>query len=331
MLPHVTLGIDDIADPETELARLTEAAESARLASDISRLAGTQLAKGRLLEKIGRYERAIACAAEARKLFEATGDRAGLALCCHTMAVWEFHHGDGPGGVRDFVAAARLREEAGDLLGAAQSWHNLGYVQCRTGAPGAAFTSYTTAERLLGLAGDAPDPALRQKAVRERGFVLSHLAYAHAKHGDPADAMARALAYEELVEATQVHREPLLAYMAPALALARDSAAGRTRPARRLAARTGLPADPEVWFRFAARQWDRMVARPTAAAAPVSARRPYLGAYLLLLTERATWCAGLGRAGDRDRLVRGATALARARGWAGEASRITAAHPDVRI
>jgi hypothetical protein len=71
---------------------------------------------GRMKEKLHNFEEATILAKEARAQYEETRDLSGLALCCHTMAVWAFHQGDDVASVRDFQLAADFRDRIGELL-----------------------------------------------------------------------------------------------------------------------------------------------------------------------------------------------------------------------
>ena len=105
------------------------------------------------------------------------------------------------------------------------SWHNLGYVLCRIGRTADAWAAYQAASDVLERVMAQPDSAA--KARREKGFVYSHQACAHAKHGQYDAALSLAATYFDDVAATGLHREPMLAYLGAALAM---TGAGCGRP-----------------------------------------------------------------------------------------------------
>ncbi|MFJ9574836.1 hypothetical protein ACIRQF_00415 [Streptomyces sp. NPDC101191] len=313
MHTHQELGLESSESYRAELRSL--AARAAR-ASSPGESAAVLLATGRINEKLGRFALAFTQARRARAVFQEGGESAGVAECDHTLAVWSFHQGDDETSYRCFRAAAGLREEAGELLRAAQSWHNFGYVLCRTGQAEAAFTAYREAARLLHRVRAEGPADVREKAVRDGAFVLSHQAYAHARYGTAGEAIGAATAYFALVARTGVHREPLLARLALPVAGPDPALAGP------LTALTGLAPDPETWFRFALAEGHRAF----ADYRPGQGRRPYLGALLVAMAEYGAWCAARGRREEGLRHVGGAVSLARTRGWAGEAERITSAY-----
>jgi tetratricopeptide (TPR) repeat protein len=320
MYSHQELGLESQSSYEAELVRLTDLADGARSADDATRLAAALLALGRIHEKLGRFTEAVAHARAARELYEDAGDQGGLAECRHTMAVWAFHQGDTEESFHSFEVAARLREDIGELLRSAQSWHNLGYVQCRSGTPRKAFACYAQSGRLLDRVRTEQPPSLGYKAYRDRGFLLSHTAFATAKHGDADEAVHLATEYFELVARTGVHREPLLAYLALPISRSRVREPGTARQTARLTALTGLPPDPESWFRFTLSEGRRALAEHRAG----EGRRPYLGARLVALAEYGRWCAGItGRRDEGRSLMARAVALADARGWKGESERFS--------
>ncbi|MBV7674092.1 tetratricopeptide repeat protein [Streptomyces halstedii] len=314
MHTHEELGLESPVAYQAELRRLS--AEADRAATPEA-AAAALLATGRVNEKLGKFVLAFAQAREARTVFrDAAAEPAGVAECAHTMAVWSFHQGDDETSFRCFREAAALREAAGELLRSAQSWHNLGYVLCRTGRAEDAFAAFREAERLLHRVRAEGPSDLREKAVRDGAFILSHTAYANARYRTAADAVGAATAYFTLVARTGVHREPLLARLALPVACPDPALA---RPLTDL---TGLAPDPETWFRFVVAEGRHAL----ATHRPGQGRRPYLGALLVALAEYGAWCVAQGRREEGLRLVGEAVSLARSCGWAGEAERITAAY-----
>src|ERR1700730_6481893 len=85
------------------------------------------------MEKQGRGREALAQAEAARAVLHQAGDLKTLAECCHSLGVWRLPNLEEAPPVEDFAQAVEARLAIGDLMAAAQSWHNLGYVQLMTG------------------------------------------------------------------------------------------------------------------------------------------------------------------------------------------------------
>jgi hypothetical protein len=314
---HAELGLESAETYEAALRRLDADLRAAERSGDLAATGTALLDLGRVYEKLGRFNDARKAGGRALATFEECGDESGVAQCCHTLAVWFFHHGREHESFPLFVRAAETREALDELLLAAQSWHNLGYVQCRVDRAGEAFTSYARAQILLDrVAAGTGDMAA--KADRNRAFIWSHMAFATAVYSDPREALNIAVRYFELVAATGAHREPLLAFTAVPVAFDRDTSAQAVDAADRLRTLTGLRADPEVWFGAAL---DRGLTA-FGQHRPGTGRRPYLGAMLLVLSEYGRWCLAAGREENGQALLARALELAEARGWPGEVRRI---------
>jgi tetratricopeptide (TPR) repeat protein len=319
------MGLESVSCYADRLRCAAEEAQRCQRAGDRRGLADARLGMGRAKEKLGDFAAAVDLAYEARALFQDLDDMGGVALCCHTMAVWAFHHGSDDNSLVEFQMAAEVRERDGEILLAAQSWHNLGYAQCRLGMPDEAFFSYRNSRILLDRVRAEQHGDLAAKACRELAFILSHLAFAKARYCSRDSAMAAAVKYFEHVARTGVHREPLLAYLALPIAIAPGGESSAAEPvtggdARRLQEMTGLRLQPEEWFRHAVDEGRRAMVSYQAG----QGRRPYLGARLLALAEYGNWLLRSKQA-DRGRaLLTEAVALARARGWDGEARRHSA-------
>lgn len=268
------------------------------------------------LEKRGSGSKALEHAEEARAVLRKNDDLRYLAECCHSIGVWKFHHLDADPPVEDFMEALEARLSVGDLVGAAQSWHNLGYVQLIGGRHADADQSYERAADLLTQVQAGSDPDLARIAFRQIGFVLSHQAYAAAKQRPAADALRATRRYFEHVAESGSHREPVLAYLAPGVALASSHEVPEPEGSA-LSALVGIAADAETWLRAAVHHAASAMTSNTGSSRPA-----YLGSHLLALSELARWCYGNGRYEEAEELVAQALSLARARGWAGEASRI---------
>ncbi|MEU0081291.1 hypothetical protein ABZY58_25610 [Micromonospora tulbaghiae] len=143
------------------------------------------------MEKQGRGAEAIKLAETARPLLRDSGALSALAECCHSVGVWRFHHFDDDPPLDDFGEAIQVRLGAGDLMAAAQSWHNMGYVQLASGDVAGAAHSYGRATDLLDQVRAGTGPELASKAFRQLGFILSHQAFAAARH-DPARSALQA-------------------------------------------------------------------------------------------------------------------------------------------
>lgn len=303
-----------------------EAEQVHRQAVSDSRASGNSAAEGRAmlavawaLEKQGRGAAALACAETTGQLLQESDDLRLVAEYHHSCGVWKFHHTDGAPPVDDFLRAIDARTRSGDLMGAAQSWHNLGYVQLIDGRADDAATSYDRATDLLGRVRNESDPAKAAFAFRQQGFVLSHQAFAAAHHQPLRDALRAALAYFRHVEETGAHREPVLAYLAPGVALARSQPEISAEELRSLESLVGLPPDAETWLRAAVREAALAMVEPTETG---TGRRAYLGSHLLALAELGEWCAAHDRLEEARQHWARAGQLARARGWLGEVSRL---------
>lgn len=271
------------------------------------------------LEKQGRGNEGLLQAEEARTVLRDSADRLRLAECCHSIGVWRFHHVADAVPTDDFLEAVEHRLAGGDLMMAAQSWHNLGYVQLISGSWLEAEASYASALELLG-AVQKEGGARAESAFRQCGFVLSHQGMLHARHRSTVEALEAALLYFEHFEITKAHREPVLAYLAPGVALARNPAPrGTEELCGRLKELTGIEPEAEAWLRYAVQNAS---AAMVTSANTGTGRRAYLGSHILALAELARWAYQSGNATEADALVENAESLARARGWTGEAERV---------
>ncbi len=298
---------------------LHELADAERC-GDLVTAAGAQLEIGRIEEKLGRYSLALEHGLRAEAGYDEAGDAQGVAQCHHTIAVWSFHHGHDHRALHSFRRAAAIRESLGTELLAAQTWHNLGYVEARSGLIQDSLASYNRALALLDQCDLATADDLASTAHRNRAFVWSHLAYVHAERGQHATALGHARRYFDLVAETGAHREPLLAMAGVALAYAGDRRLTSSSAAAHLDGVTGIQALPDAWFEAA-------LARGQSAAedyVPGIGRRPYLGAMLLVLGLSGRWLVAEGRLQEGGARFARAESLAKARGWDGELRRLDA-------
>lgn len=312
------LGLDESSRYVATARRCREDATNHKAAGDIRAAGRALLAMAWAIEKLGNGIEALEYAAEARDLLRRSDDPKSLGECCHSIGVWRFHNVDGEIPADDFREAAENRLAVGELMAAAQSWHNLGYVQLIAGAGADAETSYDNATELLGRVQVGPDENAASTAFRQLGFVLSHQAFASARRGSVAEALRRTRVYFAHIEKTRAHREPVLAYLAPGIALAHSDRHPEPEGSA-LRAQTHLPLDAESWLRLAVREAaGAMIANGDTG----TGRRAYLGSHMLALAELARWCRWHGRADEADQLTSSALGLARARGWQGEESRL---------
>jgi tetratricopeptide (TPR) repeat protein len=196
------LGLEEPAKYiDTELRFRRIAAESS-ITNDAPAVGKALLWVAWAVEKQGRGIEALEHAARAQTLLRESDDRRLLAECCHSLGVWRFHHVDAEPPVKEFSEAIELRVAVGDVMGAAQSWHNLGYVQLISGLATDAISSYERAAGLLAQAQTGADSELATTAFRQFGFVLSHQAYAAARHLTVNEALRSAKTYFEHVAAS---------------------------------------------------------------------------------------------------------------------------------
>jgi tetratricopeptide (TPR) repeat protein len=318
------LGLDEPAKYTESLDRFQRIADESGAVGDIPRSGWAAIRGVSLLgvawamEKQGRWREALEQAGTARAILRRNDDLKWLSECCHSIAVWKFHNLDEEPPVEDFAEAIEARLAIGDLVAAAQSWHNLGYVQLIAGRNADADASYEHAARLLERVHAGSDPDLATAAFRQLGFVLSHQAYAAARYRPVADALRSARRYFEHIAQTGAHREPVLAYLAPGVALASSPKVPEPE-ASTLSALVGITPDAEAWLRVAVREASEAM---TSHADTGTGRHAYLGSHLLALAELARWCYANGRDEEAGQLLTRALSLARSRGWEGEASRI---------
>lgn len=318
MIDHALLGLESHDTYLADLRRYSAAAAYAQRDGDIASHADALLDLGRTHEKLGRFSDARDAGEAALAAYELRGDDGGIAQCCHTIGVWSFHHGHEEQSFALLTRAAKTRESMDELLLAAQSWHNLGYVQSRTGRADDAFASYRRAEVLLDQLSSGSSSDLRAKAYRNRAFVWSHLTFATAEYSEPGLALDIAARYFALVAETGAHREPLLTYVGVALAYDRGRPPHGRSVSQQLAELTGLAADPELWFRAAIDLGRTAV----ETYHPGTGRRPYLGAMILALATYGRWSVGAGFHNDGEERLARAERLAQARGWDGEVGRV---------
>ncbi|MBM0236164.1 hypothetical protein JNW88_01750 [Micromonospora sp. ATA32] len=309
------LGLDDPAEYVAAERRYAHAASQRRAARDSGGEGRTLLAVAWAVEKQGRGPEALEYAQTARLLLRDAGDLKFFAECCHSIGVWRFHHFDSDPPVEDFRQAVEARLAIPDLMAAAQSWHNLGFVQLVAGRPVDAAFAY---ERATDLLDEVRGGSETSSAFRQLGFVYSHQAYAAARYGLAADALRATTKYFEHVKQTGAHREPVYAYLAPGIALAAAPEIPEEE-ASALEALADIQPDAETWLRVAlGKASDAM----TSHVETGTGRHAYLGAHLLALVELARWCYAADHRDEADQLMAQALSLARARGWHGEASRI---------
>lgn len=326
MYTNQQLGLDEPATYDDMRDRNTALAAAARERGDPVE-EGLGLARAAwALEKQGNSALALEYVARARPLLRNApeewwrDDWWRYAELCHTTAVWKFHNIDltAPP-TDDFLEAAEVRRAHGDALGTAQSWHNLAYTQLMLGWYDDAIASYDRAAEFLHDIATGSDEKTAAIADREQGFLLSHLAFAFARHGSVGDALKATEDYFKHVARTGVHREPVLAYVAPGVALSRSSNVS-VRQASGLIALTGIRLYAEPWLRRAVQEAaDAMVSQPIN---PNTGLGAYLGSYALALVELSKWCSAKNSVEEAERHATEALNLSLARGWHGEAARV---------
>jgi tetratricopeptide (TPR) repeat protein len=318
------LGLDEPTRYSEVEDRFNRIAAEANAAGDVPRSGWAAIFGVALLgvawamEKQGRWSEALEQAEASRDVLRKNDELKWLAEVCHSIGVWKFHNLNSDPPVEDFTEAIKARIAIGDLMAAAQSWHNLGYVQLIAGRDSDADASYERAAELLTQVQAGSDRDLAETAFRQLGFVLSHQAYAAARHRPVAEALRRTSMYFEHAAQTGAHREPVLAYLAPGIALASSPEVPEPEGSA-LSDLVGIAPDAETWLRVAVREAS---AAMTSHANTGTGYHAYLGSHLLALAELARWCSANGRHEEAEQLVAQALSLARARGWAGEASRI---------
>jgi tetratricopeptide (TPR) repeat protein len=312
------LGLDDASHYIQAESRYAESLRCRTAGEDPEGTARDLFYLAWTVEKQGRGVEAVERAEEARRLFRDSESLGLYAECCHSIGVWRFHHFDEDPPVEDFRQAARTRLDIGNLMGAAQSWHNLGFVQLIAGRAADAASSYLQSIELLEKVRAGSDSELAASAFRQLGFVYSHQAYAAARYETPTEALRAATTYFSHVQQTGTHREPVYAYLAPGIALA-GTPEDPPAEAEALDELVGIGPDADAWLRRAVREASDAM---TSHVDTGTGRRAYLGAHLLALGHLAERCFTTGRSCEGDELLTHARDLARARGWLGEESRL---------
>jgi eukaryotic-like serine/threonine-protein kinase len=167
---------------QRDLAARAAAKAGDRGASQL--VARARLSEGTALRYLGRQSECAAASAEARRLFEAAGDRAGVANALLLDSNRLVDAGDLPAARRAAEEALAIRREIGDENGTARSLTTLANV---LDSQGEFAASRTTRERSL---------AVFRKVGNRYGVALGtfNLANLLAKLGDHDGALAR---YEE--------------------------------------------------------------------------------------------------------------------------------------
>lgn len=311
------LGLDERVEYEQIIDRYTAAVPQYEASGDVVKTARSHLAVAFATEKLGRYEEAMPRALLARELLETTTESHWLAEANHSIGVWRYHNTDEAPPAADFERAIDIRNAVGELLGAAQSAHNLALVLLMSGATDAAQTNYDRSATFLSQVRADSAPELAASAHRQMGFVLSHKAFAAARYGQAEVAFRATQAYLDHAEATGAHREPVYAYVAPGIALRREPDVDLSRLVP-LSRAMGLDLTPRAWLEYAVSQ------AHTAMISQVdtgTGRHAYLGAEILALAELARWFESVGLEREAGVHRAHAVALAEARGWKGEALR----------
>ncbi|MBU6428604.1 MAG: tetratricopeptide repeat protein, partial [Cyanobacteria bacterium REEB65] len=142
--------------------------------------------EGNVLRRLGEFEAALALCRQAYPDLEAANQPAEAAFVHGVMGICYQRFNDSEGALREHTAALRLREEAGDLLGIANSHNNLGILDMSVGRWAEAFGHYGKALLMFRKLGDRPrlamslinlgDLLLKQgdDAMAERHFREAH-------------------------------------------------------------------------------------------------------------------------------------------------------------
>lgn len=291
-------------------ARASHAAGKARAA------ARATLNHGWALEQLGQGVDGIERGEEALRQFRDLGDAAGIADTQHALGIWRFHSEIEHGPVRSaFVEAAALREVSGDLLQAAQSWHNLAYTELASGQADASNASYGAAEALLDRAGTSDDEEVVASADRQRGFILSHRAYWSALYAGPEQAVSRACDYLDHERRTGRPKEAALAHLAMGSALATGHLPDQLVPEL---ADHQLGIKSAAWLSHAFRSSD-----PAAPRAAGANRSPYLGVHLRAGIALARFELMRPQPRVAEALIADMIGRADARGWPAEVRRLS--------
>ena len=317
MYTEAALGIDPYP-------RLAERAEYYREAERQHALAGADLDRawdvlhhGWVLEQLGRGAQGIDRGRWALDQFRVLGCAQGVGEAQHGLAIWMFHASTDLGPVESaFLDAAKARESIGELLLAAQSWHNLGYTQLVSGRAESSWASYERAAELLDRVRTGGDEGQAQSALRQMGFILSHRSYWMAIFRGPAEAIEASAEYFQHEAETGRPKEPALAHLALGLALRDGLPSGtdlRTIP------KPELGADPWAWIGRAV-----VLADPAQGKAPGARKRPYLGVYLRATSGLAALEAAQGRPEQAESILWDGAGRAWARGWPAEVERLGA-------
>jgi len=164
------LGLQTKDDPRLDLAR-SEAAASlgdGKLRRDKAELAAQEAGKQgakllvarardldcRALADLGENEKAKSTCEEARQIYEAAGDRSGLAQALHDMAEVPINQGDFAAAEKLYLQALTLARATGNQKGQAKELLDLGVIAVKKGDFPAARRFYDETFRIYQKAGD---------------------------------------------------------------------------------------------------------------------------------------------------------------------------------
>ena len=245
--PRIDMAEQDAArslgDTKRSEAALARAAERAQAAGASLLLAKARLDQAWLFENLGRFSEVEGRIREAKQLYIAATDRAGVAEATTIGAIALKNQGDYLGAKRGYEEALALYRQIGNRTGPAAENDNIGDILVYLGDLGGARRGYEAALAIYHEAGDQNGEALAKNGLgdvflalgnhkkakelfegsleicRENGnrgrqaTALAGAGRVHRFEGDPAEALkeeteARAI-FEEIGDKTEVARVDL--------------------------------------------------------------------------------------------------------------------------
>ncbi len=117
-----------VSDFAHELSAATRAADKGQTAGARLLVARARLLQGIALRKTGKQKEALAAVEDAKKIYEAAGDRNGVATALNSAANTLGNQGDVQGAKKMYESAYAIYHEIGNTVGAGKALDNIGIV-----------------------------------------------------------------------------------------------------------------------------------------------------------------------------------------------------------